>query len=77
MYIRYSTRLPLPVAACAADLPAATRIAAGNDPRVGFKVGPAAVRKRVRLAVGDPEALGDWMRIRLSWTAQPGNDQAG
>jgi hypothetical protein len=72
MYIRCSTRLALPVAACADVLPEATRRAAGAHPSIGFKIGPAAVRKRVRLTVGSPEPLGDWLRIRLTWSAQPG-----
>jgi hypothetical protein len=72
MYIRCSTRLALPVAACAAVLPEATRRAAGSHPSIGFKIGPAPVRKRVRITIGTPEPLGDWLRIGLKWSAQPG-----
>jgi hypothetical protein len=72
MYIRCSTRLALPVAACAAVLPEATRRAAGSHPSIGFNIGPAPVRKRVRIAIGAAEPLGDWLRIGLTWSAQPG-----
>ena len=72
MHLRQSTRIPKPVAECAVALPQAVAEVAGEEPRVGFTIGPAAVRKRVRLSVGGPEALGQWMRIPLSWSARPG-----
>ena len=72
LYIRYSTRLPLPAAVSEAALPEAVQRAADSEPSVGFNVGPAAVRKRVRLQVGPPERLGDWLRIPLTWSAHPG-----
>ena len=71
MYIRSATRISLPLAVCEAALPDAVQRAADSDPSVGFKVGPAAVRKRVRLVVGPPERLGDWLRIPLAWSARP------
>jgi hypothetical protein len=72
MHLRHSTRIPKPVAACAAALPQAVAEVAGEEPRVGFTIGPAAVRKRVRLAIGGPEALGQWLRIPVTWSARPG-----
>src|SRR6266487_3650835 len=58
MYLRSTTRLKLPLADCEAVLLAAVGGAAGEHPRVGFKIGPAPVRKRVRLDVGTPERPG-------------------
>ncbi len=72
MYLRSTTRLKLPLADCEAVLLAAVGGAAGEHPRVGFKIGPAPVRKRVRLDVGTPERLGQWLRIPLRWSASPG-----
>ncbi len=71
MYIRYSARLGLPIAACDRAFAAAVRSAAGDRASVGFSVGPAPVRKRVQLGVGAEERLGDWVRIPITWKARP------
>jgi hypothetical protein len=72
MFIRHSTRLPLPAAITSRVLPEAVAQAAGEKPRVGFAIGPARVRKRVSLQVGESHRLGQWLRIPLTWSAEPG-----
>ncbi|MEP7104807.1 MAG: hypothetical protein ABI838_03050 [Chloroflexota bacterium] len=72
MYVRHSTRIPVPVKACEAVLVDAVMAVAGDRPSVGFGVGPASVRKRVELVTGPAERLGDWLRIPVSWKASPG-----
>jgi hypothetical protein len=72
MHLRQSTRIPKPVAECALALPQAVAEVAGEEPRVGFTIGPAPVRKRVRLSIGGPETVGQWLRIPVSWSARPG-----
>ena len=62
----------MPLADCQQALAQAARKAAGESASVGFKVGPAPIRKRVRLEVGPPEHLGQWTRLPVSWKASPG-----
>ena len=75
MYITQSTRMALPVDACAAVLSEAAVDAAfdasDDESRVGFNIGPASIRKRVQLVVGRAERNGDWLRIPVNWSADP------
>lgn len=72
MFIRYAARVPLPVADCDRTLAVAAREAAGDHSGVGFKLGPASIRKRVRLEVGPPAPVGQWTRLPVAWRASPG-----
>jgi hypothetical protein len=72
VFIRYAARIPLPVAECERELAEAAAGAAGDRASVGFKVGPAAIRKRVRLELGVTERLGQWTRLPVAWKASPG-----
>ncbi|HEX6349132.1 MAG TPA: hypothetical protein VF160_07045 [Candidatus Dormibacteraeota bacterium] len=71
MHIRQNVRLPVPIAVSAPRLPDAVAKTVGDAPRVGFTVGRASIRKRVRVRFGETEPIGQWIRIPVSWSAEP------
>ena len=74
MYVQHSVHIDRPVEQCAAALERGPRtwfprLQAGNASEVGLRVAGVSVRKRVTVELGEPEKVGAWTNVPISWKA--------
>lgn len=74
MYVQHSTHVDKPIEECAQILERGSRtwfprLRADSKSEVGLRVAGVSLRKRVTVELGEPERVGDWTNVPISWKA--------